>query len=132
MSDGAPFGEATDATYVQLTTFRKDGTPKPSPIWAAMDGDRMVVWTETDSWKVKRLRRDSRVLVQACDARGKKTRGEVVEGTGEVLDAAGTERVRELIRRKYGLLGKVIVTASTWRRGKDGTIGISIQRTPPS
>ena len=125
-ASSAPFGEATDAKYIQLTTFRKDGTPVPTPIWAALDGDRLVVWTETESWKVKRLRRDSRVVVQACDARGKKTFGSPVEGTGEILDAAGTERVRGLIGRKYGLLGKILVKGSLWRRGKDGTIGIAI------
>ncbi|MXP19811.1 PPOX class F420-dependent oxidoreductase [Gordonia sp. HNM0687] len=127
MSDAqSPFGEAADAKYVLLTTFRKDGTPKPTPIWAAMDGGRMVVWTETESWKVKRIRRDNRVEVQACDARGKKRRGAAVTGTAEILDAAGTERARELIGRKYGLLGKALVTASSWRRGKSGTVGIAI------
>lgn len=125
MSD-APFGEATDAKYVLLTTFRKDGTPKPTPIWAAMDGDRMVMWTEAESWKVKRIRRDGRVVVQACDARGKTTHGVAINGTAEILDPAATEHVRDLIKGKYGLLGKVLVTASTWRRGKAGTVGIAI------
>jgi uncharacterized protein len=123
----APFGEATDAKYIELTTFRKDGTPKPTPIWAALDDDgRLVVWTEAESWKVKRLRNNPRVTVQACDARGKKTYGAVVEGTAEILDAAGTERARRLIGRKYGLLGKLLVKASVIRRGKSGTVGIAI------
>lgn len=67
----APFGQAGTAKYVQLTTFRKDGTPVATPLWAALDGDKLVMWTVTDSWKVKRIRRNPEVLVQACDARGK-------------------------------------------------------------
>lgn len=46
------FGEAGTAKYVSLTTFRKDGTPVATPLWAALDGDRLVLWTRTESWKV--------------------------------------------------------------------------------
>ncbi|ACY23260.1 PPOX class putative F420-dependent enzyme [Gordonia bronchialis DSM 43247] len=125
-SSAAGFGTAGTAKYVQLTTFRKDGTPVATPVWAALDGGRLLVWTETEAWKVKRLRRDPRVVVQACDARGKKVTGDRVEGTGAILDAAGTERTRSAISKKYGLLGWLLIKASLLRRGKDGTIGIAI------
>lgn len=120
------FGEAATADYVMLTTFRKDGTPVGTPVWAAADQGKLYVWTVTDSWKVKRLRRDPAVTVQACDARGKKVRGPVVGGTGRVLDAAGTEEVRALLKRKYKLLAWVTLMGSNIRRGKAGTVGIEI------
>ncbi|WP_067856473.1 PPOX class F420-dependent oxidoreductase [Nocardia shimofusensis] len=120
------FGEAGTADYVMLTTFRKDGTPVGTPVWAAADQGKLYVWTVTDSWKVKRLRRDPAVRVQACDARGKKLSGPVIEGTGRVLDAAGTEEVRTLLKRKYKLLAWVALVGSNIRRGKAGTVGIEI------
>jgi PPOX class probable F420-dependent enzyme len=120
------FGEAGTADYVMLTTFRKDGTPVGTPVWAAADQGKLYVWTVTDSWKVKRLRRNPAVRVQACDARGKKLSGPVIEGTGRVLDAAGTEEVRILLKRKYKLLAWVALVGSTIRRGKAGTVGIEI------
>ncbi|MCH5643858.1 PPOX class F420-dependent oxidoreductase [Gordonia sp. ABSL49_1] len=120
------FGAAATAKYVQLTTFRKDGTPVSTPVWATIDGDRLLVWTVADSWKVKRLRRDPRIIVQACDARGTKVTGEPVEGTGEVLDDAGTARTRELISKKYGILGWITIKASTLRRGSGGTVGLAL------
>ncbi|MYR08309.1 PPOX class F420-dependent oxidoreductase [Gordonia sp. SID5947] len=126
----APFGDATRAKFVQLTTFRKDGTPVATPLWAAIDGDRLTMWTVVDSWKVKRIRRDPRVVVQACDARGRKTIGEPVDGTAEILDEAGTEKVRRLIADKYGILGWLTIKGSLLRRGKSGTVGLSITRTP--
>lgn len=126
MNAAAPFAEATDAQYVALTTFRKNGTAVVTPLWAAMDAEHMVMWTVTDSWKVKRIRRDPRVLVQACDARGKKMFGQVVEGTAEILDAPGTERVRVAIKKKYGIVGVITVKLSELRRGKRGTVGLSI------
>ena len=84
------------------------------------------MWTVTDSWKVKRLRRDPRVVVQACDARGRTLVGVPVEGTAEILDAAATEQVRDAIRKKYRIAGRVTVWASNLRRGKNGTIGLAI------
>ncbi|MET9328995.1 PPOX class F420-dependent oxidoreductase [Tsukamurella sp. NPDC003166] len=116
--------DVADAKYVLLTTFRKDGTPVATPIWAVRDGADLVVWTVADSWKVKRLRRNPSVLVQACDTRGKKTFGPEVAGTGEVFDGgeAGGK-----IAKKYGVLGWLTVTGSKLRRGADGTVGIRVR-----
>ncbi|MFR9749980.1 PPOX class F420-dependent oxidoreductase [Nocardia sp. 004] len=113
------------ADYVLLTTFRKDGTPVATPVWAVTENGKLYVWTVTDSWKVKRLRRNPAVTVQPCSATGK-PHGDVVEGTGRVLDAAGTDRVRALLRRKYWLTGPLVILGSTLRRGKSGTIGIEL------
>ncbi|MBA4025162.1 MAG: PPOX class F420-dependent oxidoreductase [Gordonia sp.] len=125
----APFGQAGTAKYVQLTTFRKDGTPVATPLWAALDGDKLLMWTVTDSWKVKRIRRNPEVLVQACDARGKKAFGDVVRGTAEIQDADGTAHTRKAIAKKYGILGWITVKGSQLRRGDGGTVGLSITAT---
>ncbi|UYQ65414.1 PPOX class F420-dependent oxidoreductase [Streptomyces peucetius] len=90
------------ARYVSVTTFRKDGTGVATPVWFAVDGGELFVWTRTDSWKVKRLRRDSRVVVTVCDARGRITDGApTAEGTARLLDDSGTRSVRRLLSRKY-------------------------------
>ena len=107
------------ATYLSLTTFRKDGTPVATPVWASRDGDRLYVWTETDAGKVKRLRRDSRVLLAPCDSRGG-LQGTPVEGTGVVLDrTADVDRLRSLHRAKYGLQFRLFDGfASVFRRAR--------------
>lgn len=115
--------QIAEAQYVMLTTYRKDGTAVATPLWAAPDGDQMVLWTVTDSWKVKRLRRNNNVLVQACDARGSKTFGPVVAGVGEVVDRAIAVKP---IERKYGITGRLAILGSRIRRGAAGTIGIRI------
>ncbi|GAB4586467.1 PPOX class F420-dependent oxidoreductase [Nocardia sp. IFM 10818] len=120
-----PFGPVGTANYVLLTTFKKDGTPVGTAVWAALDAGRLYVWTVTDSWKVKRIRRDPQVTLQPCDVRGK-PHGEVVKGTATVLDAAGSDRVRALVKKRYGLQGLLVVTGSVLRRGKQGTVGIEI------
>lgn len=128
-SSAATFGEAGTAKYVNLTTYRKDGTAVTSPLWAALDGDQLVMWTVADSRKVKRLRRDPLIVVQACDVRGHKTFGAPVSGTAEVLDAADSGRVKKAITDKYGLLGKITMLGSKLRRGDHGSVGIVITPT---
>lgn len=124
-----PFGPAGTASYVLLTTYKKDGTAVGTAVWAALDDSRLYVWTETGSWKVKRLRRNPEVTLQPCSVAGK-PRGPVVRGTGTVLDEQGSDRVRRLIKRKYGIQGRLIVTGSLLRRGRTGTIGIEITADP--
>jgi uncharacterized protein len=56
--------------------------------------------------------------------------GEATEGTARVLDAAGTERVRAALRKKYGIWARVTLWGSRIRRGRNGTIGIKIELQP--
>ncbi|MCG7526230.1 PPOX class F420-dependent oxidoreductase [Streptomyces sp. OfavH-34-F] len=94
--------EFARSEYVSLTTYRKDGTPVATPVWAAAEGGELLVWTRTDSWKVKRLRHDSRVRVAVCDVRGRVAEGAATaSGTGRLLDEKGTAAVRRAIGRKY-------------------------------
>ena len=118
-------GSIAEAKYVMLTTYRKNGNAVASPLWAARDGDDLVMWTVADSWKVKRLRNDNRVLVQACDARGVKTRGPQVAGLG-VVDPDGS-RAADLIVKKYGIFGRITVLGSKLRRGAAGTVEIRVR-----
>lgn len=117
-----------DAKYLLVTTFRKNGTPVPTPVWAARDGDRLLVWTVADSGKVKRIRRDPTVRLAPCDVRGKPT-GDEVAGTAEILDATGSDRARTIIGKRYGLVGKLTMLGSRVRRGRDGTVGVALTPT---
>jgi len=44
--------------FVSITTFKRDGTPVSVPVWCAADDGSLLVFSEVDSWKVKRIRRD--------------------------------------------------------------------------
>jgi len=118
-------GELASAHYVLLTTFRKDGTPVGTPVWAVARDGKLYVWTDVDSWKVKRMRRNPTVAVQPCGIRGA-PRGEVREGSAQLLDAAETTKVLGMILRKYWLLGPPTALASRLLHGKDSTVGIEI------
>jgi PPOX class probable F420-dependent enzyme len=85
-----------------LVTYRRDGTPVPTPVWAAPGGGRLYVRSERDAGKLKRLRNDSRLLVAPCTVRGKPL-GVPLEARARTL--APTEEIlaeRALVAR-YGL-----------------------------
>ena len=114
--------------YLLITTFRRDGRSVPTPVWVVRDGDYLGVWTVADSGKVKRIRNRADVLVSACDVRGNAS-GEQAPGRAEILTTEQTAHYRELLARKYGLLGRITLLGSRIRRGKDGTVGIRITLT---
>ncbi|WP_405114784.1 PPOX class F420-dependent oxidoreductase [Micromonospora sp. NBC_01405] len=111
--------------YVLLTTFRRDGRAVPTPVWAARDGDALAAWTVADSGKVKRIRRSGEVTVAPCDLRGR-PHGEAVPGHATISGPADTRRIRELLKQKYRLVGRLSLLGSRLRRGERGTVGIRI------
>ena len=113
------------ASYVLVTSYRKDGRAVPTPVWVVRDGDAIAIWTVHDSGKVKRIRRDGTVLVGPCDLRGRLT-GEEVPGQATILTPTESARIKELLKQKYGLTGRITLWGSKIRRGEDGTLGIRI------
>ncbi|MHA7651624.1 PPOX class F420-dependent oxidoreductase [Mycobacterium sp. ML4] len=120
------FADLAKAQYILLTTFTKDGRPKPVPIWAAADGDRLLVITEGKSWKVKRIRNTPRVQLAICDMRGR-PKSDPVEGTAAILDKSETKFVYDAIGKRYGILGKVFNLFSKLRGGMDNNVGLELR-----
>jgi len=120
------FADIAKAQYVLLTTFTKDGRPKPTPVWAASDGDRLLVISEEKAWKVKRIRNTSRVTLAVCDIRGRK-KSEAIEATATILDKSQTGAVYQAIGREYGLIGRVFNLFSKLRGGMQNNVGLELR-----
>jgi PPOX class probable F420-dependent enzyme len=120
------FADVVKAKYISLTTFTKDGRPKPTPIWVVPDGDAALVITEKNAWKVKRIRNTPRVTVAICDMRGN-VRSDAVEAVASVLDESQTERVYQAIGQRYGIVGHVFNFFSKLRGGAKRTIGLELR-----
>jgi PPOX class probable F420-dependent enzyme len=120
------FGDISGSRYLLLTTFTKDGRPKSTPIWAAPDGDRLLVITEEKSWKVRRIRNTARVTVAACDMRGN-PKSEAVEASATILDKTQTDTVYRAIGQRYGIVGKVFNLVSKLRGGRERNVGLAIR-----
>lgn len=120
------FADLAKAQYILLTTFTKDGRPKPVPIWAAADGDRLLVITQEKSWKVKRIRNTPRVTLAICDMRGN-AKSDAVEGTAAILDKSKTAAVYDAIGKRYGIIGKVFNIFSKLRGGMENNVGLELR-----
>ncbi len=117
------------AQYILLTTFTKEGKPKPTPVWAALDrerGDRLLVISEGNAWKVKRIRNTARVTLATCTLRGRPT-SEAVEGTAAILDKSQNKAVYEAIGKRYGIVGKVFNFVSQLRGGMENDVGLELR-----
>jgi uncharacterized protein len=101
-SDPRTFAPLEGHSYARLTTFRRSGHPVSTPVWFALVGGRVHVFTDIDSGKVKRIRNNPRVRLAPADFRGR-PRGESVEAEARILeDAAEREAADRALREKYG------------------------------
>jgi uncharacterized protein len=85
-----------------LVTYRRNGTPVPTPVWAAEAHGLLYVRSERTAGKIKRVRRDARVLVAPCTVRGKPL-GPPLEATARMLPSRDEAVAEQALVRRYGL-----------------------------
>lgn len=123
------------ANYIALVTFRRDGTAVSTPVWFVVDADRILVWTDATSGKVKRIRANPSVTIAVCDVRGR-PRSSVLTGTARVLDDDVAATVHRLLRTKHRVL-KPLIAAWRWlgqklsRRTRPAAAYVEITLDPP-
>ena len=88
--------------YISLETFKKNGEGVKTPVWFVLHANAFYVYTEADSWKVKRVRNNPRVRVAVCSMRGD-IKGPWLDAKASLVD--GDERLAadKLLDRKYFL-----------------------------
>ena len=119
--------------YVQLTTFRRTGTPVSSPVWVARDGGELVVITVEGTGKLKRLAHTSRVELRPCDFRGRVPEGAPTYAGTAVVDRTpeGVAAVKRAMARKYVMarLGDAMAVVTDRLRKRTPRAGIRITLT---
>jgi PPOX class probable F420-dependent enzyme len=89
--------------HALLVTYRADGTPVPTPVWVAVDGDRVFMRTGADAYKVKRIRRNPVVLLAPSTSRGRPT-GAAMRGHARVLGKDEEPVAERALAARHGLL----------------------------
>ena len=95
-------------SYCLVATYKRNGEPVPTPVWFGVADGKVYTRTEADSWKVKRLRRNPRVLVAPCTMRGRPL-GAPFECVGRVLEPADHARAERALAANYGLERRIYV-----------------------
>ena len=92
-----------DHDCLLLVSFRRDGTPVPTPVWFGLSGDRAYARSEANDAKVARIRRNPNVLVAPCDLRGAPL-GPAMRARARVLqDGESTRCAERAIVENIGL-----------------------------
>ncbi len=99
---------AITGKYLSVTSFKRDGTGVATPVWFVADDGHLLVETEGDSFKARRIRRNPSVTVAPCTATGR-LRGESIPAQAEFLPESERQRVEQLMARKYRVDFKLIL-----------------------
>ena len=100
------FAALDGAKYLNLETWRKNGTGVRTPVWfatAPVSGDeeaQLYVYTTANSGKAKRIRRSPVVKIAPCDARGKLT-GAWIDARAEIVAGEEFTQGMRLLNHKY-------------------------------
>ena len=92
-----------DTRYIALTTYRRDGRPVTTPVWAAPLKGNLYVVTARSTGKVRRLRATDRVRFAPSNMNGRRILGAWREGSGRVVeDEQRRGEALAALQRKYG------------------------------
>jgi hypothetical protein len=94
-------------SYLNIETFRKSGQGVKTPVWFTQDGETLLVWTQADSGKAKRIRNNCTVNIAPSTGSGVPL-GEWIPARAQVDKSAETiQRVEKLMKKKYGIMFSV-------------------------
>jgi PPOX class probable F420-dependent enzyme len=114
------------AQYVALTTFRRDGTPVTTPVWAGVEGDRLYIFSNPHVGKVKRIRNSPRVTVAPCSMRGVITAA-ALPGEAVLLPPDQMPQVWRLLVKKYGIAARLFAIYDRLRAALGMTVSAGIE-----
>ncbi len=107
------------AKYISFVSYRRDGSPVATPVWVVPFEGGYAFTTDSDSWKVKRILRDPRVIVRASGVRGKPKKGSVEHhARAEVLDQSRVDDVRAAVKAKYPIMYRLLIERSDRRAAR--------------
>ena len=96
-----------DQKYINLETYKNDGTPIRTPVWFVIDNDLIYVITRNSTGKVKRLRNNHDVRITPCSFKGK-PKDEWIKAKAENITGDEADKAIKLRKKKYGLSARLI------------------------
>ena len=96
-----------DQKYINLETYKKDGTPIRTPVWFVIDKNLIYVITRDSTGKVKRLGNNQNVRIVPCSFKGE-PKNEWVKGAAEKIRGEEADKVIKLRKKKYGMFARLI------------------------
>jgi PPOX class probable F420-dependent enzyme len=114
-----------DQEYINLETYRKNGTGVKTPVWFVEDNARLYVRTVADSWKVKRIKNHSQVKVVPCKSQGQPIGDWVTASAQQLKNPVREQAINKQLNQKYGILKYMFDLMGKVRRHQMITLEIS-------
>ena len=102
------FASVRNAKTILLTTYKRDGTPVPTPVSIAFDDGRAFFRSYDKAWKTKRLGNNPHVELAASTLRGKPT-GPPIQAEATLLDGAQARVAARALARRHRVLQGIVV-----------------------
>jgi uncharacterized protein len=123
------FAPLATATYIKLTTFRRNGEAVATPVHVVVTDDGAAAYFRT--WdvtgKAKRIRHTAAVEVAPATIRGRPL-GPPIKATARLLDAAESEQAATMLAARHPVLhGRLI----PWYHQRRGWTTQQYQLSPP-
>ena len=95
-----------DQKYINLETYKNDGTPIRTPVWFVIDNDLIYVITREETGKVKRIKNNQNVRIVPCSFKGE-PKNEWIRGKAEKITDEGSQKAIKLRKKKYGMFARL-------------------------
>ena len=100
----------SNVEYINLVTYKKDKTPVTTPVWVADFSDSLVVTTNINAGKVKRVRNNGKAKIYTTNQNGSKKLSESLDLDASLIeDIDMKKQAADTIRKKYGMMAKIIM-----------------------
>lgn len=115
----------SNQSYINLETYKKNGQAVRTPLWFVEDYGVLYMRTPAMSAKVRRIRNNPRVRVVPSDWRGNPL-GVWIDGEAHLIEASQAEWVNQLVKRKYGVMKRLIDIVARLRRIQPVVIAVRV------
>lgn len=111
--------------YINVESFKRDGGGVRTPLWFAADEDGAVfyIYSEAESFKIKRMRRNPSVRLAACDMRGNVS-GEWMEARATIVEGAAFDHAMALLDKKYFPWKQLLGLFALLKRNKRAVVAL--------
>jgi uncharacterized protein len=123
------FTPVATATYIRLTTFRRDGRSVATPVHVVVtaDGTKAYFRTWDVTGKAKRIRHTAAVEIAPATFRGRPL-GPAIKASAWLLDGAESEQAAAMLAARHPVLqGRLI----PWYHRRRGWVTQQYQLSPP-
>ena len=99
-------GQFIDQKYINLETYKKDGTPIRTPVWFVINNDLIYVITRDSTGKVRRLKNNQDVRIVPSSFKGE-PKNDWVKGRAQKITGEEAEKAMKLRKKKYGFSARL-------------------------